>query len=68
MLSLSDKNPANVIKAFNFTSRYLDSLLSIDNLNLEQMVSQIYPIEFWYNEANLFDTETPLFELGLVHK
>ena len=46
VLSLSDKNPADVIEAFNSTSRYLDSLLSIDNLYFEQMVSQLYPIKF----------------------
>ena len=31
MLSLSDNNQANIIEAFNSTSRYLDDLLNIDN-------------------------------------
>ena len=31
MLSLSDKNKADVDEAFNSTSRYLDDLLNIDN-------------------------------------
>ena len=31
MLCLSDNNQANVIEAFNPTSRYLDDLLNIDN-------------------------------------
>ena len=30
MLSLSDNNQADVVKAFNSTSRYLDDLLSTD--------------------------------------
>ena len=43
MLSLSDNNQADIIEAFNSTSRYLDDLLNIDNPYFEQMVGQIYP-------------------------
>ena len=38
MLSFSDKNQANGIKAFNYTSRYLDDLLNVDYPYIEQMV------------------------------
>ena len=31
MTSLSDDNQADVIEAFNSTSRYLDDLLNVDN-------------------------------------
>ena len=31
ILSLSDNNQADIIEAFNSTSRYLDDLLNIDN-------------------------------------
>ena len=31
MLSLSEDNQSDVIKAFNSTSRYLDDILNIDN-------------------------------------
>ena len=31
MLSLSDNNQADIIEAFNSTSRYLDELLNIEN-------------------------------------
>ena len=31
MLSLSDNNQADIIEAFNSTSKYLDDLLNIDN-------------------------------------
>ena len=38
MKSLSRKNRADIIEAFNFSSRYLDNLLNIDNIHFEQMV------------------------------
>ena len=34
---------ADVIEAFNSTSRYLDDLLNIDNPYCENMVNQMYP-------------------------
>ena len=42
MMSLSDDTQADVIEAFNSTSRYSDDLLNIDNPYFEGMVSQIY--------------------------
>ena len=45
MKNLSSDNQADVIKAFNLTSRYLDDLLNIDNPHFEGMVDQIYPPE-----------------------
>ena len=41
--SLSPENQADIIEAFNSTSRYLDDLLNIDNICFEQMVKRIYP-------------------------
>ena len=67
MLSLSDNNQADIIKAFNSTSRYLDGLLNIDNPYFEQMVGQIYPTELQLNKANSSDTEAPFFGLELVN-
>ena len=52
MLSLSDKNQADIIEAFNSTSRYLDDLLNIDNPYFEQMVGQIYPTELQLNNGD----------------
>ena len=43
MLSLSDNNQTDSLEAFNYTSRYLDDLLNIDNPYFEQMVGHIYP-------------------------
>ena len=45
MLSLSDNNQADIVEAFNSSSKYLDDLLHIDNPYFTQMVSQIYPTE-----------------------
>ena len=65
MLCLSDNNQANVIKAFNSTSRYLDDLLNIDNPYFKQTVRQIYPAELQCNKANSSDTEKPFLDLDL---
>ena len=65
MLSLSDNNQTDIIKAFNSTSRYLDDLLNIDNPYFEQMVGQIYPAELQLNKANSSDTEAPFLDLNL---
>ena len=65
MLSLSDNNQADIIEAFNSTSRYLDDLLNIDNPYFEQMVGQIYPTELQLNKENSSDTEAPVLDLNL---
>ena len=65
MLSLSDNNQADIIEAFNSTSRYLDDVLNIDNPYFEQMVGQIYPTELQLNKANSSDTEAPCLNLNL---
>ena len=38
MLSLADNDQADVIEAFDSTSRHLDDLFNIDNPYLEQIV------------------------------
>ena len=55
------ENQAEIIEAFNSTSRYLDDLLNIDNIYFEQMVNRIYPAEFQLNKDNSSDTEEPFF-------
>ena len=45
MMSLSDDKQADVIDAFDTTSRYLDDILNINNVYFDNMVSQIYPSE-----------------------
>ena len=43
MDSLNHDNQADVIEAFNSTSRYFDDLLNIDNLYFEGMVNHLFP-------------------------
>ena len=65
MLSLSDDNNSEVIEAFNYTSRYLDYLLNIDNTFFDSMVNRIYPSELQLNKANVSDTEVSFLDLHL---
>ena len=64
MKNLSSDNQADVIKAFNLTSRYLDDL-NIDNPYFEGMVYQIYPPELQLNKANTSDTEAAFLDLHM---
>ena len=57
MMSLSDDMQADVIDAFDTTSRYLDDILNINNVYFDNMVSQIYLSELQLNKANASDTE-----------
>ena len=60
MDSLNQDNQADVIEAFNSTSRYLDDRLYIGNPYFEGMVNQMYPPELQLNKANISD-RSPLF-------
>ena len=68
MKSLSRENQADIIEAFNPTSRYLDDLLNINNIYFDQMVDLIYPTELQLNRANSSDTEAPVLDLKLCIK
>ena len=65
MKSLSRENQADIIEAFNSTSRYLHDLLNIDNIYFDQMLDRIYPTELQLNRANSSDTEAPFLDLNL---
>ena len=56
MKSLSCENQADIIEAFNSTSRFLDDLLNIDNIYVDQMADRIYPTKLQLNRANSSDT------------
>ena len=62
---LSDDKQADVIDAFNTTSRYLDDILNIINVYFDNTVSQIYPSELQLNKANTSDTEAAFLDLHL---
>ena len=65
MLSLSDDKQADIIDAFNTTSRYFDDILNINNVYCDIMVSQIYPSELQLNKATTSDTEAAFLDLHL---
>ena len=45
MLSFSEDTQSDVMKAFNYTSWYLNDLLNTDNDFFDSMVNRIYPSE-----------------------
>ena len=63
MMSLSDDKQADSSDAFNTTSRYLDDILNINKVYLDNMVSQIYPSELQLNKAYTSDTEADFLNL-----
>ena len=65
MKFISDDKQADVIDAFNTTSRYLDDILNINNVYFDNMVSQIYPSELQLNKANTSNTEAAFLDLHL---
>ena len=67
MMSLSDDKQADVIDAFNTTSKYLDDILNINYAYFDNMVGQIYPSELQLNKANTSDTEAT-FLGSLIHR
>ena len=65
MMSLSDDKQADVIDAFNTTSRYLDDILDINIVYFDNIVSKIYPSELQLNKANTSNTEAAFLDLHL---
>ena len=63
MMSLSYEKQADIIDAFNTTSRYLDEILNINNVYVDNMVRQIYPSELQLNKANTSDTKAAFSDL-----
>ena len=45
VMSLSDDEQADIIDAFNTTSRYLNDILNTYNVYFDTMVSQIYTLQ-----------------------
>ena len=65
MMSLSGDKQADVIDAFNTTSTYLDDILNINDVYLDNMVNQIYPSDLQLNKVNTSDKEAALLDLDL---
>ena len=51
MMYLSDDNQADIIDTFDTTSRYLDDILNINNVYIDNMVSQIFRNRFEYRSS-----------------
>jgi hypothetical protein len=68
MLKLKPDSQADVIAAFNNTSRYLDDIFNLDNPFFDSMVSSIYPKELKLNRANSSDTSAAFLDLDLSIK
>ena len=66
-MSLSGDKQADVIDAFNTTSRYLEYILNINKVYFDNMVSQICPSELQLNKANTSDTEAAFLDLLHTH-
>ena len=65
MMSLSGEKQADIIDAFNTTSRYLNDIINIININIDTKVSQIYPSKLQLMKANTSDTEAAFLDLHL---
>ena len=69
MDSLNHDNQADVIEAFNSTSRYLDDLLNIDNPYFEGMVNQNPPeLQLQYQTFAMYNTIEQIFFLIHLHR
>ena len=64
-MSLSDDKQADVIDAFNTTSRYFNDISNIKNVYFDNRVSQIYPSELQLNKAKTSDTKAAFLDLRL---
>ena len=64
-MSLSEYKQADIIDAFNTTSRYLDDISNINNVYFDNMVCQIYPSELQLNKAKTSDTKATFLDLHL---
>ena len=65
MMSLSGDKQADIIDAFNTISRYLDDIISINNVYFDNMVGQIYPSELQLDKVNTSDTKVTFLDLHL---
>ena len=57
MVYISYDKQADIIDAFNTTSRYLDDILNINNVYFDTMGSKIYLTELQLSKTNTSGTE-----------
>ena len=66
MIYLSDIKQVDSIATFSTTPRYLDDILSINNIYFDNMISQIYPAEPQLINVNTSDKEATFLGLAFV--
>ena len=64
-MSQSDDKQADIINAFNTSSRYFDDIFNINNVYFDNIESKIYHAELQLNKTNTSDTETSFLDLHL---
>ena len=65
MSNLHKSQQYELIDKLNDTSRYLDIIFTIDNLEFEKHIPDIYPTELQLNKANTPDKETSFPDLNI---
>ena len=55
---LLKKNKKKLVRSFNFTFRYIDDVLSLNNSRFGDFVDRIYPIELEIKQIGLLHTLT----------
>ena len=65
MSDLHKSKRHDLIDMFNDTSGYLDDIFTIDNLEFEKYIPNIYPAELQLNKANTSDKDTSSLDLNI---
>ena len=66
-MSVSDDKHADIINAFNTTSKYFGDILNVNNVYFDNMVSQINPSELKLNKDNTSDTKAAFFDFAIIN-
>ena len=62
---LHAKNQKNLVRSFNFTFRYIDDVLSLNNSRFGDFVDRIYPIELEIKDTTDTDRFASYLDLHL---
>ena len=60
-----DPNKQNLIETFNYTFRYLDDILALNNPSFSNFITDIYPSELTLNKSNVTGDRCPFLDLDL---
>jgi hypothetical protein len=66
MQGLLKKNEKKLARSFNFTFRYIDDVLSLNNSRFGDSVDRIYPIELEIKDTTDTDRSASYFDLHLA--